>query len=38
MPPRAAGLPVGHIFVIQISKLADGGHTFHAEAPDFSGW
>src|ERR1700689_5815321 len=34
MPSRATCFPVGHIFVIQISKLADCSHALNAESPD----
>src|SRR6204780_4551571 len=36
VPSRAACFPVGHIFVIQISKLADCSLALNAELPDLS--
>src|SRR6202167_3488422 len=36
MPSRATCFPVGHIFVIQISKLDDGSHALNAGSPDLT--
>ena len=36
VPPRASRFSVRYILMIQISELADCGHTIHAEFSDFA--